>query len=237
MKINYYADYQQMSEQAKALILNTLQLKKDSLLCAATGNSPRLTYQLMADAYEQQPALFEQLRILKLDEWGGVAMEDPQTCEVFLQEYLLKPLHINKARYFAFQSNPADPEEECNKMQTIMQTQAPIDLCILGLGKNGHIAFNEPGDTLHPYCHVAQLSPESMQHTMAQTMQTQPTYGLTLGMADILSAKKIILLITGSNKKSAIEKLLQSNLTTHLPASLLWLHPDVDCLIDENSLS
>lgn len=118
-----------------------------------------------------------------------------------------------------------------------MQTQAPIDLCILGLGKNGHIAFNEPGDTLHPYCHVAQLSPESMQHTMAQTMQTQPTYGLTLGMADILSAKKIILLITGSNKKSAIEKLLQSNLTTHLPASLLWLHPDVDCLIDENSLS
>ena len=236
MKISYYADYQQMSKQAKDLILNVLQLKRDSLFCAATGNSPRLSYQLLADVYHQQPALLEQLRILKLDEWGGVPMEDPQTCEVFLQEYLLKPLHINAARYFAFHSDPADPQEECNRIYTIIQKQAPIDLCILGLGKNGHIAFNEPSDILHPYCHVAQLSAESMQHTMAQTMQTQPTYGLTLGMADILSAKKIILLVTGSNKKIVIEKLLQPNITTKLPASLLWLHPNVECLIDENSL-
>ena len=201
-----------------------------------SGNSPRLTYQLLADVYHQQPALLEQLRILKLDEWGGVPMEDSQTCETFLQEYLLKPLHIHKARYFAFQSHPPDLQEECNRMQTIIQKQAPIDVCVLGLGKNAHIAFNEPAETLHPYCHVAQLSAESMQHTMAQTMKTQPRYGLTLGVADILSAKKIILLVTGSNKKPVIEKLLQPSITTHLPASLLWLHPDVECLIDKNSL-
>lgn len=225
-----------MSAQAKNLILNTLQQKKDSLLCAATGNSPLMTYHLLAAAFQKNEALFEKLRILKLDEWGGVAMNDPQTCESFLQENLLHPLHINSDRYFSFNSNPRNPQEECKRMQTTINEQGPIDICVLGLGKNGHLAFNEPADVLNPHCHVVTLSAESMQHTMAQSMKIKPTYGMTIGMADILSAKKIILLITGSNKKLIIEQLLKKEISTQLPASLLWLHPNVSCLIDKNSV-
>uniref|UniRef100_UPI0035937362 6-phosphogluconolactonase n=1 Tax=Pricia sp. TaxID=2268138 RepID=UPI0035937362 len=112
----------------------------------------------------------------------------------------------------------------------------PIDICILGLGKNGHIGFNEPAKTLTPFCHVAKLSEKSLQHSMANTMKPKPAYGLTLGMADILRSKKIILLLTGSDKQDIIFKLLSKEITTQLPASFLWLHHDVSCFIDSNAL-
>lgn len=237
MKISYYADYQQLSAKAKELILAALAEKPASLLCPATGNSPIGTYQLLASAYKAQKSLFEQLRILKLDEWGGVPMEDAQTCESALQQYIIKPLHITSDRYFTFQSNPDNPTVECARIQVIMQREGPIDVCVLGLGRNGHLAFNEPADALQPSCHVAQLSAESMQHTMAKNMRTPPTYGMTIGMADILNSRKIILLVTGNHKKPIIEKLLQKKISTQLPASLLWLHSNVECLIEESSLT
>lgn len=237
MKITYYTDYNEMSEKAKSLIVNTLQEKEDSLLCLATGSSPLKTYQLLAESYQKQKSLFDQVRILKLDEWGGVAMNDAQTCESYLYKNIIKPLGISNNRYFAFTSDPINPQKECEKIQNIIEAQGPIDVCVLGLGINGHIGFNEPNEFLTPYCHVATLSQASMQHSMAQAMQEQPTYGMTLGIANILSSKKIILLVTGNNKKPAFEKLLEKRISTWLPASLLWLHPNVACLVDETVIN
>lgn len=236
MNISYCDDYKEMSTQAKDLIVKEIQQNPNLLLCAATGSSPLGTYQLLSEFYNNQQSLFQKLRIIKLDEWGGVAMQEPQTCESFLQQYLLKPLQISKERYFAFDSDPQNPQAECERMQAILQAEGPIDLCMLGLGKNGHIAFNEPGEVAYPYCHIAALSAQSMQHDMAQAMKKKPTYGMTIGMRDILQAKKIIILITGSNKNVIFEKLLQQKLSTHLPASFLWLHPDVTCLVDSNTI-
>lgn len=233
MKITRHADYHQMSIHAKDFIINSLQQKKESLICAATGNSPLKTYHLLAAEFQQNIALFEQLRILKLDEWGGVEMQEPQTCESFLQENLLQPLHISRERYFAFESNPENPQQECNRVQAIINQQGPIDLCILGLGRNGHLGFNEPAEILQPHCHVVELSATSMQHSMAQAMQQKPTYGMTIGMVDILHSKKIILLVTGDNKKAVVTQLLEQRISTQLPTSLLWLHPNVECAIDE----
>lgn len=109
-------------------------------------------------------------------------------------------------------------------------------MCILGLGRNGHIAFNEPGEIMYPYCHVAALSAQSMQHDMAKAMKEKPTYGMTIGMRDILQAKKIILLIAGSNKDLIFERLLEQKIATYLPASLLWLHRDVTCFVDNSTI-
>lgn len=232
MNITYCDDYQNLSLQAKALIIAALQQKKDSLFCAATGASPLGAYQLLASTYEQQPALFEQVRLLKLDEWGGVPMQESQTCEVFLQKYLIQPLRIPTSRYFGFNSDPENPQLECDRIQAIIEQQGPIDLCLLGLGSNGHVGFNEPGEFLLPQCHIAALSPTSLQHSMAKAMRQPPTYGMTIGMGAILSAKKVILLISGNNKRQATEKLLQKRIATQLPASFLWLHPAVECVID-----
>ncbi len=234
MNIHYFADNEQLSATAHDIIWEALQNKPNLLLCAATGNSPLKTYQLLVESYHKNPDLFTHLRILKLDEWGGVDMHDPQTCESFLQNHLLKPLNISANRYFGFTSNSDDPQTECTRMQTILNEQGPIDLCVLGLGVNGHIAFNEPAETLLPGCHIASLSGDSMQHAMAKAMAQQPAYGLTLGMGDIFRASKILLLITGHHKKWVTEKLLKCEISTQLPASLLWLHSDVECLVDES---
>lgn len=118
-----------------------------------------------------------------------------------------------------------------------MESQGPIDLSILGLGTNGHLGLNEPGPSLEPYCHKARLSKETLEHQMIASMKQKPEYGLTLGMMELLSSKKIILLITGQNKGEVIKRLLTKELSSDLPASLLWLHKDVYCLIDSTCLT
>lgn len=134
MKITYYNDYNQMSEYAKYLMLNTLKYNKSSFFCLATGHSPLKTYQLFTQFYQIEPALFEQLRILKLDEWGGVPMDDAQTCESFLQENILKSLKISAERYFAFTSNPDKPQLECERMQSILNNQGSDRFVYFRLG-------------------------------------------------------------------------------------------------------
>jgi len=102
------------------------------------------------------------------------------------------------------------------------------------LGQNGHVAFNEPADSLHPHAHLAELSETSLNHTMINNAGVEIKYGFTLGMADILQSKKIILLVNGTHKQAIMKRLLQKKISTQLPASLLWLHPNVTCFYSES---
>jgi galactosamine-6-phosphate isomerase len=229
MHIQHFDSEKSLAAAASQIILQAIQKKPDLLLCAATGNTPTLTYQALV----AQKSLFpsDQLRIFKLDEWGGVSMDHPGTCESYLQEHMIQPLNIPADRYFSFQSNPADPQQECSRIQKLLQQEGPIDLCVLGLGVNGHLAFNEPGTFLQPHCHIAQLTQDSLGHSMAKDMQGAKLYGLTLGMSDILAAREIVLLISGSSKVEITKQLLEAKISTQLPASFLWLHSNVKVLI------
>ena len=235
MKIEYFDNYTLLSTKAAELLVEELSVKRDLLLCAASGSSPELAYRIFSKKYIENPELFNSLKIMKLDEWGGISMDNPQSCEVFLQNNLIQPLNISQERYISFNSNPENPEEECCRISSYLKNSRPVDICVLGLGLNGHIAFNEPGDFLMPNCHVAKLSEKSLLHPMAKNMTEVPTYGLTIGMADILKSKKNIMIVTGSGKTEIIGAFLSGKVTTQLPASFLWTHPDVVCLIDKNS--
>jgi galactosamine-6-phosphate isomerase len=230
MTINVLRDEAELAERAGEFLANRILQQPSLLLGAATGNTPTATYKKMVDLLTFEKSSL--LRVLKLDEWGGVSMKHPRTCEQYLQTHIVKPLKIPKERYFGFASNPENPLQEVERIQKVIEKEQPIDLCILGLGANGHIAFNEPGVDLKPHCHIAQLSPQSMQHTMAIEMKEKPTYGLTLGMADIMQSKTIVLLIAGEHKKAITKSFLSKKVTTHLPASFLWLHPNVFCFVD-----
>lgn len=225
-----------MSHLSCDSIISDLKENPKRLICAATGNSPLGLYKNFASIYKDEPEIFKELAIVKLDEWGGINSEELNSCETFILQKILGPLNISEDRYISFKSNPVSPEKECDRVQGQIQKKGTIDICILGLGQNGHIGFNEPAKVLTPNCHVAQLSQESLQHQMVNTMKNGPTYGLTLGMGDILQSKKIILLLTGSDKKSVIDKLLTKKITTYLPASFLWLHGNVECYIDLNAI-
>lgn len=233
MKITYFDNYEKLSEGASNLFIQELTIKKNLLACCATGGSPSGFYERLVQRHDRDHNLFDQLQILKLDEWGGISMSDPSSCQSYLKEKVLTPLHISGQRYIEFNSEADNVNDECQRIQQTIDQIGPIDICILGLGKNGHLGFNEPADFLQRDCHIAKLATSTVQHNMVQTMNKIPTFGMTVGLKDILNSKKILLLVTGTGKQEAIKKLMTKEITTQLPASFLWLHPNVECLIDK----
>lgn len=236
MKIETVDSYQELSLKAKNLVVQEIEKNRRLLICTATGNSPTGMYQQLCTEFQENPELFTQLRIIKLDEWGGVEMDQPGTCEMYLQENLLRPLHIPESRYTGFISNPENPAKECERIQEKLKTEGPVDVCILGIGLNGHLAFNEPANYLQPFCHVAELSEMTLQHAMASKMNFKPGFGFTLGMSDILHSKMILILIAGKEKREIVQKFLSKKVDSSVPASFLWLHPNVYCLIEKDAI-
>ena len=236
MNIEITDSYGELSLKAKNLVVQEIEKNRRLLLCAAAGGSPAGMYQLLCNQYQENPGLFAQLRIIKIDEWGGVPMDQPGTCEQDLQQNLLQPLRIPESRYTGFHSNPDNPGLECARIQEKLTTEGPIDLCILGMGRNGHLAFNEPADFLQPCCHVAELSGMTLQHAMTAEMNLKPAFGLTLGMADILHSKMILILIAGKEKREIVQKFLAQKVSSSVPASFLWLHPNVHCLMTQDAM-
>lgn len=238
MNITYFDDYAAMSERAAQLYLRELRQKPDLLVCPASGRSPEGLYQKLGEIYEEDPTRFDRMKLIELDEWGGISRENPNSCRTYLRDRLLEPLNIPGDRLITFDPESEHPERECRRVQELIDRKGPIDFCILGMGTNGHIGFNEPAPLLRKDCHVADLAAETMQRGRSEfgSGSEPPTYGLTLGMKDIMQSGKILLLLTGEGKQEAIEKLLAGEITTRLPASLLWLHGDVECLVDRDAV-
>lgn len=232
MKITYLENYDSLSQYAAKLVMDEALLKRNLLFCAATGNSPTGMYAEMA----KNKSLFDRMRVVKMDEWGIIPLSHPDSCESYIKKHVLEPLEIPAERYVGFDTAPESVAAECTRMQNYISEQGPFDICILGLGKNAHIAFNEPADFLQPDFHKATLAPSTIQHDPALSQGLEPAYGLCVGMKDILQTKKVIFLITGKGKQEAIRQILDRKISTHCPASFLWMHPNVECLIDKNSL-
>jgi galactosamine-6-phosphate isomerase len=227
--------HQAQSQAAAQAVTDLLRRRPDALLVLATGATPELTYRILADRGRAEPALFARARLLKLDEWGGLAMDDPATCEDYLRRVLVEPLGIGPDRFFGFNSQPADASAECARMAAWLHAHGPADMAVLGLGVNGHLGFNEPADFLQPGPHRAELSAESKGHGMIQVARGTPEYGLTLGMRDLLACRQILLLVSGSHKRLQVQRLMQPEITPRFPGSFLWLHPAVELLCDDDA--
>jgi len=139
-------------------------------------------------------------------------------------------------RFAGFRSDPAKPERECERMQRWLTANGPIDLCLLGLGLNGHIALNEPAAGLQPGVHVVKLTASSLRSDMLRKANRKPRYGLTLGIGDILRSRKILMLVSGEAKRAVLKRLLEPMVSSNLPASFLWLHPAVTIICDQAAL-
>jgi galactosamine-6-phosphate isomerase len=237
MHIQIDKDYKLMSARAADFIVAELKQRPDLLLCASAGGTPTGPYEQLAVRHARRPRLFKKMRVVQIDEWVGPPPSHPATCRYDLQTKLLAPLHIDSSRFRGYKSDAADPHRESNTMSQWLAKNGPIDICILGLGLNGHIAMNEPGNELVPHAHVSKLTPQSQKHSMLATLKRKPRYGLTLGMADILASRKILLLVSGPTKTAVLKRALQPQVTTHLPASFLHLHPDVTVLCDRAAAS
>jgi galactosamine-6-phosphate isomerase len=235
LKLVVASDYESMSRRAAIFIRDFVEANPRALLGLATGSTPSRAYDLTSSLAAKQSGLFGAIRILKLDEWGGLAMDDPASCETYLHTRVLKPWRVPPSRYRGWNSLPQDKQAECNAMAQWLDRHGPIDLCILGLGANGHLAFNEPAASLEAKPHAACLAPGSMKHAMLDDARGKPLFGLTIGMAGILGARKILLLVHGPRKRRQLKKAVAGPVTTRFPGSFLQLHPDVTLICDREA--
>jgi len=230
-QLKQYPDYEKLSEAAARFIIENVISTPDLLLCPATGSSPERAYELLTTLTNN--VIFEKIKIIKLDEWGGISGNHPASCQHYLQARLIHPLGISS--FTGFNPENDNDSEEIKKVTNYLTLNGPIDLCILGIGVNGHLGFNEPGDFLNPHAHKVNLTPESLNHPMIANLEDKPSFGLTLGMSDILQSRKILLLVNGKHKRNILQQLMKKQVSTQLPASFLWLHQDVTCLCDREA--
>lgn len=236
MKIQYSPDFSTMSKKAADLVHLEIAKKPDLLFCAASGGSPSGLYELMAQKHLSNSEFFDRLNVIKLDEWVGLPEGSEFTSEYDIQNKLLQKINLPADRYISFNSLAKNPKKECDRVEAELIEKGPIDICILGIGQNGHIALNEPADKLNVSCHVASLSEKTLASGMIQSVGIPLSKGMTMGIGNILASKMIILFITGKGKKEAFNSLLKKEIDPLLPASMLWLHPNVRVLVDESSI-
>jgi galactosamine-6-phosphate isomerase len=228
-------DHDEMSRKAAILIARALRQKPGLALGLATGATPTRTYERLAQRRRRQPALFRGVRVVKLDEWLGLPLDHPATCETYLREQVLGPWGVPRSRYLGFHSRPRHPRAECARVARGLARRGRLDLCVLGLGRNGHLLMNEPAPALAAGPHVARLAPSTRAHSMVRALKAPPRRGLTMGMADILRSRAILVLVSGREKTAPLRRMMSGAVTTRCPASLLWLHPDVTVLCDREA--
>jgi galactosamine-6-phosphate isomerase len=235
MRVEVFADYEAMSRRAADAVLACLKKKPDAVLCAPTGSTPARTYELLARAAAARPRTFAAARVVKLDEYLGLPMEHPSTCESYLRARLLAPCGIPDERYLAFNSEARDPAQECTRVKQQLSSWGGIDLVLLGLGLNGHLGLNEPADRLEPGPHVAELADETRRHPMLQAHGATARHGLTLGIEDLLAARQGFLLVSGAHKRPILHAALTQPPSPRLPASLLRRRAGFTCLCDREA--
>lgn len=223
------SDYRSLSEAASEQLFALIRRKPDAVICLATGATPVLTYQLLVEKITAENVDISQVTFVKLDEWVGLAPDNPATCETFLQQHILQPLGVTPENTISFGSDNAD-EQECARIVKLIDQRGGLDLCVLGIGKNGHLGLNEPDEKLEPACHITHLDERTRLHDMLKQANAPVEKGITLGLRDILAARAVLLLVSGEGKQRAFAEFKEGKVTTQIPASFLWLHPQTLCL-------
>jgi galactosamine-6-phosphate isomerase len=236
VQIRVLRNSEELSRNAADFVFAALRQKPGLIFCASAGGTPTLLYELMAACCRRTPELFRQMTVLQIDEWVGIPAHHPASCRSDLQKKLIDPLGIPPRRFISFAADSPDPQDEANRIARWLLGHGPIDVCILGLGVNGHLAMNEPAPAFTPRAHVVKLARSSLGHSMLRDLKPKPRYGLTVGMADILCSRLALLLVSGESKQEAMARFLEGKVTTSFPASLLWLHPNAAVLCDRKSI-
>ncbi len=231
MRFTVLPDREALDREVAAHIWETARAKPDLLICLASGGTPTGMYALLAGA----PERLARARYIQLDEWAGVGPDDPASCANYLQRTVRGPLAVPPERWIGIRGDAPDAVAECQRVAAALEAAGPIDLCILGLGLNGHLALNEPAESFDPFCHVATLAEQSRSHPMLAETTDPVRQGLTLGLGDILRARRVLLMVSGVAKREPLARLTAQRITPALPASFLWLHGDAVCLCDRDA--
>ncbi len=229
MRIQKFENYEQMSDFVAEIYAAQLLLKPDSVLGFATGSTPLGAYAKLIEMYKAGKVDFSKCTTFNLDEYYPIARDNSQSYYYFMHENLFKHINVDPERVHVPNGEAKDAEKECEEYDNHIYTHGGIDIQLLGIGENGHIAFNEPDEKLEAKTHLTGLTKSTIEANSRffDSIDDVPKQALTMGMGTILKARKIVIAINGKKKLDALNKLLSGKIDTMCPATLLNVHPDV----------
>lgn len=239
VKIYKTKDYEAMSKKAAVIIAAQVVAKPDCVLGLATGSTPIGAYKKLVEWYESGDLDFAEVTTVNLDEYKGLPAENDQSYRYFMNDNLFNHVNIDKSRTYVPDGTEPDADKACKEYEKIVASVGGADLQLLGMGHNGHIGFNEPADVFEKETHCVNLAASTIEANKRffASAEEVPKQAYTMGIGTIMSAKKILVVVSGADKADAVKKAFFGPVTPQVPASILQLHPDVTLVADEAALS
>lgn len=232
MKIVTFETYEEMSRYAAEIIAGQVKEKPDSVLGLATGSTPIGLYRHLCGMYDRGEVSFQDAVTYNLDEYCGISPDNDQSYRYFMNENLFSKTDFKKENLHIPNTSEGNFQEVCENYDRAIREAGGIDLQLLGIGLNGHIGFNEPGEFFVKETHVVELTQNTIEANARffDDIKDVPTRAITMGMSAIMGARKILMVINGEKKEDIFKKATAGDITPWCPATILQLHPDVTVL-------
>lgn len=239
MKLIETKDYNDMSKKAANIIFAQIIMKPASVLGLATGSSPIGLYEHLVASFKSGDLDFSRVKTVNLDEYKGLTPENSQSYYYFMYNNLFKHVNIDLKNVNIPNGMVEDSQRECNRYNELIASLGGVDLQLLGLGNNGHIGFNEPTDHYEKNTHCVALTQSTIDANARffDSIDEIPRYAYTMGIGNIMDAKKILMIVSGEGKARILKEVMEGPITPAVPASILQLHRDVTIVADQSALS
>jgi len=236
MKVIITKNYDELSEKASEIMLNVIKENPQAVIGLATGTSPLGLYNKMIEDHKINNTSYKDIKTVNLDEYLGLDITSNQSYIYFMRENLFNHLDINFDNTNIPNGKATNPEKECERYNKLLN-EMQQDIQLLGIGSNGHIAFNEQNTPFGSVTHITNLAESTIKDNsrLFKSIEEVPTKAYTMGLKNIMNAKKILLIANGKNKAQAVKNMVKGEVTESVPASILQLHPDCTVIVDEDA--
>ena len=238
MRARVFPDYEAMSTAAADAVAQRLKEDSSTVLLLPTGITPLGMYRRLVEMHSTEGFSFAGATFFNLDEYLGLPPDHAASYHVYMKENFYGLIDAEPAHIFVPEGTAADPEAECERYETAIAEAGGIDVCVLGIGRNGHIGFNEPGAPFDSRTRVVELSESTRKVNAADfAADRAPGQAITVGMATIFASRAVVLLASGTNKAGAVAAAVEGEVSESMPASMLRNHSNASLFLDEDAAS
>lgn len=238
MKVVIAKDYDEMSKKAFDVMAEVVKNNPNAVIGLATGSTPIGLYKNMIEDHKENGTSYKNVKTVNLDEYAGLDYSSDQSYVYFMRHNLFDHIDVDLKNTNIENGKAQDRQAECERYNALLDTLQQ-DIQVLGIGSNGHIAFNEPGTPFGSETHIVDLTESTIKDNsrLFERIEDVPRQAFTMGLKNIMHAKKILILANGANKAKAVYGLVKGEVTENVPASILQLHPDCVLICDEAAAS
>lgn len=238
MKVIVCKNTEELANEALKVMLDVIKSKESPIIGLATGSSPIGLYNAMIRDHKENGTSYKNVKSVNLDEYVGLGIESDQSYVYFMNDNLFKSIDIDKKNTNLPNGKAADMNAECERYTALLDSM-PQDIQLLGIGGNGHIGFNEPGTPFDSTTHIVELQERTRLDNARffSSLDEVPTHAITMGIKNIMNAKKILVVANGKGKADAVYSMVKGEITEACPASVLQKHNDVIVIVDEDAAS